>query len=504
MPRCSKEGRLNQEMISLFRLFLILFMVFLSACGQKITSSTTTPISIISGEVETLVSGAGGSEPEVEFPPAVASETGQENNRTLVVWEQDEKLQGIITSGETVVESPFTLVAAPSDSNIRLDAPTLTYFSGGKFLLVWERGRLVSVQGMTGNIDAKRLVAQVFDQSGTAITQQLDVDERSEVIAMVESGAISSTRESWAKNNNILGQGAREAEVDWDRNQTAWITWASDDKKVYGRGFRGTNFLTSAEAVGEISTTAIGGFEEYLPSIGVTENGNSLVVWQELPDYRGDTNQAPNGFPNYGTRVDPSGKKMGDDIRIDQAAIPRIPDFPGVLGLSSGWLVAWKDSDANDKTFEQRGETRPEEVEQLMQKVDSKLYVAFLNSAGNQLGEALRLDTVGKVLTTPGQVQIGQHSRRAWRTAIPDFIQDSQGNIFCGWTDYRSGSAEVYGRVIASDYKTLSSEFKVGTGYNPRITYDGTNFLVIWTSINTQGGSSSIYLRSYKLQVNAN
>ncbi len=435
-----------------------------------------------------LYSEKNGEELNIQFPAAVATL----GNSIAVAWMTKDP-DRIYTRVVGEKENP---VLIDSDMNIEDLAMGVV---NDQILVVWARQNLIDMGGW--HLDAKRLVAQIFDKDGNALTDMIAVDERQDVIDMVEKARLTEQRKRLAEEG-VSGQGSREPSIGVF-GDIATLIWQDDRGQIFLRNFKSGMFIDEPKPIGEkYPKDKELDFVQFNPSIGIDNYGRKLIVWQERPHWRGGPQNAPNGFPNYGVRINENNIIDAKDIRIDRAELPRIPDFPGVLGLSEGWLVSWKESTGifgppiGVEGEEAERYKRPEDVKELTKQIDSRLYAGFLDKNGNIKGDKIRIDTSGKVFEAAGQTKVGNFGRRAWYAAVPGMDKDQDGNVFIVWTDYRNKKAQIYGRYVGKNRYYLTDEILIGDGFGGRTVFDDEQFHVVWQTIRENDKPATVMIKS--------
>jgi hypothetical protein len=249
------------------------------------------------------------------------------------------------------------------------------------------------------------------------------------------------------------------------------ISTAADDQTQPEVAFDGTNYLvawedsragstydvygarvTAAGAVLDpagipISTVANDTFPN--PPAVAFDGTNYLVAWE---DRRSGANDI------YGARVSPGGTVLdASGIAISTATDRQ--DEPAIAFDGTNYLVAWSD--------ERAGFT------------NADVYGARVSQAGAVL------DPAGIPISTAGDVQ-----------DTPTLAFDGT-NYFVGWEDSRAG-IDVYGAPVTPAGKVLEPDgIIVSTAVNslvrPAVSFDGSNFLVVWEDDRLSPPSPDIY-----------
>ncbi|MBS2021885.1 MAG: hypothetical protein JST92_05705 [Deltaproteobacteria bacterium] len=186
----------------------------------------------------------------------------------------------------------------------------------------------------------------------------------------------------------------------------------------------------------------------------VTFDGtNFFAVWSDF--------RATDGtFDIYGTRISKAGTVL-DPIGIPICIVAGAQYRPAVSFDGNNYFVAWVDY---------RGNT------------GSHIYGARVSKAGT--------------VVDPAGINLSGTSANQLEPAIAF----DGANYLVVWNDDRSGSHNIYGAQVSRAGAVLQpGGVPINTNYNgsarPAIAFDGTNFMVTWQQVSTDGSSSIIWAR---------
>jgi hypothetical protein len=271
------------------------------------------------------------------------------------------------------------------------------------------------------------------------------------------------------------------------------------------RQIRVENQITNSRA-GEfmIDTTAT-----YKPAPNVQEfasiafdGTNYLVVWQ---DYRNGN------YDIYGARVSPSGKILDrDGIAISVAPAYQWQEHPSVVFDGTNYLVVWNHSvsgnvygarvsmdgtvlDTNAIAISNSGQIYTHEPPSVVFGNTYYLVVwqDFRNSNWDIYGA--RVSQLGIVIDIDG-IAISTTSEEQ---SFP-FVSFDGTNYLVVWTDFRTGSYDIYGARVAQtgtviDPNGFAISTSIGAQQDAAVAFDGTNFLITWQDTRNGSGIYDIY-----------
>jgi len=194
------------------------------------------------------------------------------------------------------------------------------------------------------------------------------------------------------------------------------------------------------------------------PAIAVDPGlGSMAVVWE---DYR-------NGNADiYLQFVNAEGTLFGDNLALVEAASDEFAQYLPDIAFASGenYLVTWLDNrGANQKTFMQRvgrstglmganlsisDDAAADDWDNALTVTSTGRFVAAWVSDGVSDRVLLRRFGTGASSLDPLIVANTETEELRQETAL---CGDNAGRIYCGWSDYRGGNADVYGRRFNSD-----------------------------------------------------
>jgi len=202
---------------------------------------------------------------------------------------------------------------------------------------------------------------------------------------------------------------------------------------------------------------------EYTPQVAGNGTNGYLVVWED------DRNESESGSDIYGRRVAANGSRIGADFRISGTGATGDEEYPAVAwdAADGEYLVVWKD-DRNGLTW------------------GYDIYGRRVAADGARIGSDFRISGTGATMNE-------DYPAVAWDADDDEYL--------VVWADYRSSSAEVYGRRVAGAGSPVGSDFRVSgaaaaAGGSPSgVVWNGTDdeYLVVW--VDGRNSSPDIYGR---------
>jgi hypothetical protein len=344
------------------------------------------------------------------------------------------------------------------------DCPVIA-FDGTGYLVVWDDYRSGSwdIYGARVSVGGS-----VLDPGGVAISTAAG-DQEYPAIGFDGTDYLVAWCDSRSGSYDIYGARVSAGGSVLDPGGIA-ISTAASDQWLPAIAFDGTNYLVvwgdyrggnsdiygARVSVGgsvldlggiAISTAANG---QYIPAIAF-DGTNYLVVW-------GDS-RSGGSSDTYGARVSLGGVLLDPEgIAISTAANDQ--NYPAIGFDGTNYFVVWEDSRSDGSSFDTYG---------------------------------ARVSVGGSVLDLGG-IAISTAASDQW---LPAIAFDGT-NYLVVWMDSRSSNWDIYGgRVSARGFVLDSEGIAICTAASdqnyPAITFDGTNYLVVWEDYRAGGSSSDIY-----------
>jgi hypothetical protein len=220
-------------------------------------------------------------------------------------------------------------------------------------------------------------------------------------------------------------------------------------------------------------------------------NGNYFVTWED------ERNYDSTGYDIYGTKITPNGavvdsngRRITHDIhseiapgmatdRVDLLAVWQSGDYGQVWGVS-GMLL-----DASGQALDTNSTLISRSCDVQLSGASAWNGSSFLAvwEENNDI-HGSRIDRFGNLLNT-GIIRISTAENVQ---DAPD-VTSGDDDFMAVWEDYRNGNFDIYASRIDSTGTVLNSlgiPVLVDPSFdqrNPRIAFDGTNFLVVWHEV---------------------
>ena len=364
-----------------------------------------------------------------------------------------------LREGEFLIDTNLVYLPAPSTQRF----PSVA-FDGTNYLVVWQDER-------NGPFE--------YDIYGTRVDQAGNV--------LDPAGIAISTTSSWQYSPSVAFDGTNYL-----------VVW--DDGDIYGaRVNQSGNVLDPAGIAISTATNA-----QMCPSVAF-DGTNCLVVWYD----------SRNGFTDiYGARVNQSGNVL-DPTGIAISTAVNGQYEPSVAFDGTNCLVVWGDHRSG-------------------WWYDSDIYGARVDQSGNVLDPAgIAISTATNAQTCPSVTFDGTNYLVVWQdernsqyeydiygtrvnqsgnildpagitiSTIADYheapsVSFDGTNYLVVWKDSRSGSYDIYGTRVDQSGNVLDpAGIAIATGLNgqhfPSITFDGTNYLVVWHDYSISPPEYQIY-----------
>jgi|GEM_PF-1486173 len=238
--------------------------------------------------------------------------------------------------------------------------------------------------------------------------------------------------------------------------------------------------------------------EHYVPAIGIDNQGNFIVVWQ---DYRqGDADI-------FGQRFDWAGNKLGFNFRVNDDTGQAAQANPKIAVNAGGnFIVVWVDqrngetnSDIYGQRFHPDGTTvgnnfqidEPPNTIQIMPDValnDSGVFVVVWQDYRNANFEPdiyyQFFDQTGLPINTNQQVNDDTNFQKQ---QAPVVALNQTGQFVIAWQDFRNNQADIFAQYFAKNRLRQGNNFKVNDdqGFNdqesPDVVVDKQGyFIIVW------------------------
>jgi len=395
--------------------------------------------------------------------PAVAFD----GTNYLVVWE-DYRNGGPGICGARVSQAGAVLdtgIVVSTPANERR-APAVA-FDGTNCLVVWEDyrgsggypdiyGARVSQVGAVLDIGGIAISTAAYDQCAPAAafdgTNYLVVwqDHRSGCdiygARMTQAGVVLDVG-GIVVSTSADGQANPAVAFDGTNCLVVWADIRGDDQDIYGA--RVTRAGVVLDADGIALSTATG--DQDNPAVAF-DGTNYLVVWLDLRDVAAST---------YGARVSQVGAVLdAGGIAISTTAYDQC--IPAVVFGGANYLAVWDD------------------------------YRSGLNA--DICG--VRVTQAGVVLD--GGPAVGIPISYAANNQCAPAVAFDGANYLVVWEDWRGGVSNIYAARVSQAGVTLDSAgFKISSSLarqeTPKVAFDGTNYLLVWADYRNTGLYSDIY-----------
>ncbi|MEO0092100.1 MAG: T9SS type A sorting domain-containing protein [candidate division WOR-3 bacterium] len=340
-------------------------------------------------------------------------------------------------------------------------------FDGTNYLIVWSDWR----------------IGQYSDIYGARVTTNGTI--------LDPAGIIISSADKWQFHPSVAFDGTNYLVV--------WQDYRSNAEfDIYGARVSKSGIVLDPNGIAISIATG----DQWYPRAAY-DGSNYLVVWQ---DYRNG-----GSYDIYGARVNPVGTVL-DPTGIEITTADNDQRSPSLAFDGVNYLVVWEDdrngvSDIYGTRVSQSGVVLdPSGIaistasnNQWLPKVafDNTNYFVVWEDYRSGIGSDIygtRVTTAGVVLDASG-IPISTATNDQF---YPEIVSGGS-NYLVVWTDYRSGSYfDIYGARVSSAGVVLDASgiLMSATGfdqYPPSVSFDGTNYFVIWQDNRNSPHYSDIY-----------
>ena len=270
---------------------------------------------------------------------------------------------------------------------------------------------------------------------------------------------------------NVAGAGSQEhpqvALLKGGGAVFAWQGGRQGFQRIYAR-FRsaGNLWITSDLQVNSFNTNS-----QVDPVVTTLANSNVVVAWASF-------NQAASTSLQdvYATLLSPTGKKLVSDFRVNQV-ISFNQRNPAIAALSDGRFVAvWVSEQQN--SLDSPGDTAA-----AVGTASVDIYARIFNANGTPAGNEFRVNTSTNFCSTP---RVAAAAGGAFTVVWAEKARVPDTN---GW--------DIWGRVFSSagnggTARCINST-RFGDQYLPSISWDGSEYLVVWTSLGQDGSQEGVF-----------
>ncbi len=271
---------------------------------------------------------------------------------------------------------------------------------------------------------------------------------------------------------NVQGAGDQEhPQVSLLNGGGAVFVWQGGQQgfqRIYARFLSASNLWIT----GDLQVNTFSSNSQVDPVAATLANGNVAVAWASF-------NQAsPTSLQDvYAQMLSPTGQKLTNEFQVNQF-ISYNQRNPTIAALSDGrFVVAWVSEQQN--SLDSPGETST--ATSGTASVD--VYARIFNASGAPAGNEFRVNTGTNFCSSPRiAAAIGGTFMVVW--AEKDRTGGTNGLDICGRNFSSAGLGNIPRRINTTRF---------GDQYLPSISWDGTDYLVAWTSLGQDGSREGVF-----------
>lgn len=398
-----------------------------------------------------------------------------DGNNWLVVWQDKrgdrEAIWGARVSAAGVLLDPGNILIA--DDEDRRYSPKVA-FNGTCYLVVWQDGRNRSFDIYGARVTPAGVV---LDPDGFRIS----LSERTD-----ESPAVAS-----------LGS---EFFVVWQDKRNP-----GNDEDIYGTRVAGTGQVLDTAGIAISAAVK----PQVLPSVAPSGTGY-LVTWQD------QRNESLSSKDIYACRVTAPGMVL-DPAGIAVSRAAETQKIPQVASDGTNYLIVWGDErNGSDDIYGVRVSSAGVVLEPAglpihrspnfwagepsVAYTGNQYLVVWADDSINRGEECdllcSRVTTAGVVLDPEGVVVTREYEQQYWPVIAP-----GNSSLLVAWEDYRNmDNADIFcnrlspnGVVLDSLDQAICGEAHLYEQKEPAVSFDGSNFLVVWRDARRQEGWWSVF-----------
>jgi len=296
----------------------------------------------------------------------------------------------------------------------------------------------------------------------------------------------------------------------------AWLGTGSTGKStgIWAQRWSATGTRLGAEF--RVDTTA--GTTQSAPSLAASASGGFLVSWVS-------NNAGGTTFDVHTQLHDKTGKRVGAEVKANVAAMPAITSAASVAELpGGGWVVAWtsvakagakpvvKAQRLTTKGLRSGGEIAVTNAtwaqsEPVVAALPGEGFVVVWVSQGQ--------DGAGKGLFAQRYTAAGAKLGAVFRVNLtvggdqsePSAVARAGGGFLVSWTSPDGAGKGIYCRLYAANGVPEDAVFRVNTTtkndqwQSAASMLTGASFVVVWTSLATDGGAEGVYGQMFEFLV---
>jgi hypothetical protein len=270
---------------------------------------------------------------------------------------------------------------------------------------------------------------------------------------------------------NSIGAGDQEnPQVSLLNGGGAAFVWQGGQQgfqHIYARFLSASNLWLA----GDLEVNTFTNNCQITPVVATLANGNVAVAWASF-------NQAASTSMQdvYATLLSPTGQKLTNDFQVNQFTSYNQRN-PAIAALSGGgFIVAWISE--QERSLDSSGDTSG-----FYGTASVDVYARVFTASGAPASNEFLVNTSSNICSSP-QVAVS-----AGGTFMMVWAEKDRSGSTNGWDIWGTtfSSAGVAGPV------RCINTTRFGDQYLPRISWDGTDYLVVWTSLGQDGSREGVF-----------
>jgi hypothetical protein len=365
----------------------------------------------------------------------------------------------------------------------RSPSPSVAMNSEGDFVVVWKN---------------------FLDTNGDRIVDKLEIyGQRYNAQGITQGSEFKVTTASavWSPSPSAAMDSDGDFVVIWTNAQDTNGDGAADKLEIYGQRYNAQGITQGSEF--KVTTIPGSASSQYTPSIGMSSEGDFVVVWKDLKDTNGD--RTADKLDIYARRYNKRGEAQGAEFIINTTTTyVELAFSPAVAMDSDGdFVVVWISNRIYARSYNKRGEAIGAEFIVTPTTVQRSSPSIAMNSDGDfvviwisNLIYGQRYNKKGEAIGAEFKVNAPLDNQN---NSSPSVAMDNDGDFVVIWQndqdtngDGARDKSDIYGQRFSYPGKDFKVSSTLGNNDIPSVAMDSDgNFVALWQYIQDTNGDGS-------------